>query len=194
MVFKGLLRADMLISDLWLRVQVCSLGSAFQALLREGLLTPLGQSSPEMVILQVEFGWVWSMEGGFSVIVQVLVFLTWMKSIPSLLTHVFLALFLLIRFYQLVGEDFIQIWDYQGGHLCSGKIPSTNEYWASVCLAGSRWLEMERELSDLALGQFSSLWSAYSPSSWEQGKNPAEIIFLGQAAPGWGGLEPVLQS
>lgn len=49
------------------------------------------------------------MEGGFSVIVQVLVFLTWMKSIPSLLTHVFLALFLLIRFYQLVGEDFVQI-------------------------------------------------------------------------------------
>lgn len=56
MVFKGVLRADMLISDLWLRVQVCSLGSAFQALLREGLPTPLGQSSPEMVSLQVEFG------------------------------------------------------------------------------------------------------------------------------------------
>lgn len=55
-VFEGMLRADVLSSDLWLRVQVCSLGSAFQGLLRKDHPTPSGHLSPEVVVLHLEFG------------------------------------------------------------------------------------------------------------------------------------------
>ena len=152
MVFKGMPRADVLNSDLWLRVAVCSLGPAFQGLLRKAPPTLVGWLSPEIVSLQVEFGLVWGLDRVVSVIVQVLLFLTLDEKHPLITDSCLVSSFLLAQLYQFIVGDFIQIWDGQRGHLCSRKIHLTNKYWAPVCLTVGKRLEIERELNDLTLG------------------------------------------